>query len=375
MKHRTYGGSTIHRTIGCPGWVLESEGIPRSSSLYANVGTALHDCMERMVLDSTIKPEHFLGQTIRGIEITQDLIDSKLTPARDALNSILDDHQVEELEPEVECSYEDDVGGYADMIMRAGDTVIVLDFKFGDGILVDPTESPQALFYGVAARTESSAKDLFEGATHFMAVIIQPTDRLESPTSIWTAPISVLDDFERQMVTSITLAKSKRPPIAAGDWCKFCPAAAVCPEKTGAALRALRMDPEDLTELANSLALVEQLKDWIRDVERTAFEQLERGALVDGWKMVAKRPTARWRDADDVVKRFSRRLGGKAKIFESKLRSPAQLIKLAKEKGLDEELEACIIRVSSGNTLAPETDKRPPVLAGEAIQAALKSLI
>jgi hypothetical protein len=378
MKHRKFGGSTAARTIACPGWHNESQGIPRGTSIFAEIGTALHDCMERIVLED-LDPGYFLDVTVNGIVITQDMVTNKLWPALKAFNELCERYSVSEFEPEVECSYAADIGGYADIVLRgASNTVIVADWKFGDGHQVFPEELPQAKFYGMAARENSNAADLFKGTTCFVAAIIQPNERGLDDLRVWETDIAVLDLFEKQYCQAVAEARSKHPPLKAGDWCSFCPAAPVCPTKTGQALAALRMDPEDLESLSQALDLVSELKPWIRDVEKVAFEQLNAGAPVVGWKLVQKRATAKWDDEDAVTKLLRRRLGGLDRITVRKLKTPTQMKKLVKEReagnGVDELIENHIIKTSSGPTMAREDDKRPAILSGDALSAALKAL-
>ena len=379
MKHRTYGGSTIGRTIACPGWVKESAGVPRTTSIYAEKGTALHDVMEELVLEELASPELAIGLSYNGIEISKTMHDDKIVPALAAFHELCEQFQVDEFEPEVECDFGPDVGGYADLVLRGTHNgepiVIVADWKFGDGVQVYPDDLPQAKFYGCAARNSSSAKDLFEGAKYFAAVIIQPGDR-DDDLRVWVADIDVLDEFERHINRAVKEAKSKRPPIAAGSHCKFCPASSLCPERSGKALRALRMQPDDLEILHESLELVGELKDWIKAVEAAAFEQLNAGAEVKGWKLVAKRATEKWHPerVDAAIKYLRRRLGGIKNITKTDILSPAQMRKVIKAKKLDIELDSYTMKQSTGTTMAPEDDKRPAVLAGEAMAAALKSL-
>jgi hypothetical protein len=58
----------------------------------------------------------------------------------------------------------------------------------------------------------------------------------------------------------------------------------------------------------------------------------------------------------------------------TKMLTPAAMLKHAKSCGLDIDLDPYIIKSSSGNTIATEDDRRPAVLAGEAMIAALKAL-
>ena len=53
---------------------------------------------------------------------------------------------------------------------------------------------------------------------------------------------------------------------------------------------------------------------------------------------------------------------GASDLFNFKLKSPAQVEKLWKSKKDRPSLDHMIEKVSSGTTLVPETDRRPPAL-------------
>jgi hypothetical protein len=369
--HLTFGGSTMARTFQCPGWIKASEGIPNRSSSYAQKGTALHACMEDILLHDR-DPEEFRGITVEGEKITDDDVNDKLIPATQAFNDLCDAYSVDIYEAETFVKIAEDSGGTADFICRGEDVVIIGDFKFGYHP-VDPTNNTQGMFYALCANETDELNDLFEDRDEIVIAIIQPHD--EFPVlRTWQFPASDLIMFRKQFLQARREAKSENPRMAAGPACKFCPAASVCPERTGEAISALRMDPEDLSTLSESLALVKDLREWIASVEQVAHEQLNAGAEVKGWKLVQKRALARWEDEDLVIKTFRRKLGGLSRITSRKLLSPAQMKKLAKTLGKEIDFDEFIVKTSSGTAIAPEDDKRPAVPAAEAIAQALKSL-
>ena len=146
------GGSSAKRVINCPGSVALTARMPNLSSSYANEGSLLHNAAARC-LETTCEPEDCLGMTFEGIELTQGLIDNKLIPAFDLLAEY--DPKIElEFMVETEVSFGDflpGVFGSADVIGRMGDKAVVLDWKFGDGVMVDAEENYQGLFYAAAA--------------------------------------------------------------------------------------------------------------------------------------------------------------------------------------------------------------------------------
>ena len=373
MKHHRYGSSTAARTDACPGWLTESEGIPRSESGFALDGTIIHTMLEQRALDDEYRFDQQLGQTIEGGVVHADLIE-RARYMWVLTQDLLQKYGAIEWEPEVTGIAAEDVGGTLDLIVDCGDRALLVDYKSGKGIIVDPVGNKQLLFAAWVCLKESSGKDLLEGKTKFTGVIIQSNDRGLDDVREWDFTLDQVVAFGEHHEKMIAVSRGGEGHLCPGDHCRFCPAASVCSAKTGDALRALQMDPEDLTTLTESMNMVEGLKQWCAQVEKTAYNQLEVGAEVKGWKLVTKRATERWKDAEVTLKALRRRFKGKRNIVEEKLLSPAQMRKLAKAQGIDLDLSELTEKTSSGTTLAPEDDKREAVLSAAAFGSALASV-
>lgn len=380
MIHWRFGGSTAERTINCPGWRQLADECPEPpESPYAAEGSALHKIMEQAFLEAD-PIAHITaqkGKTVHGVEIDDDRLDRCLEAWR-AVEELTSEHGAFEFEPEVGAEYAEDIGGHADFVAvnEANDRVFVGDFKFGRGFQISPHENAQAKFYAFALRAGSSAADMFMGCDTVSLVIIQPNDRGLPTLRVWDTTVDEINRFEREFTAAVAKAKSDNPPLKTGDHCKFCPASAVCPKRTGDAHRALLLDPEDLDLLSENLGLVAQLRDWITAVEQTALTQLERGAPVPGYKLVQKRAMAKWRyNEDTIYKKLSRKLGGKRAMTVAKLVSPAQAKQIAKKKGIAAEvIDDLTVKQSSGFSIAHEDDKRPEAVAPAALGAALAAM-
>jgi len=136
------------------------------------------------------------------------------------------------------------------------------------------------------------------------------------------------------------------------------------------------LNKENTEQLTQALEVVDSLEDWIKDIRKTAHELLERGAIVPGFKLVQKRATRVWTDAGAVEDKI--RKAKKIKLdqgFTLKLKSPAQIEKLCKElKYPFKDFAAMTASISSGTTLAKESDKRPGV-SQKVIPDSLKELM
>ena len=153
------------------------------------------------------------------------------------------------------------------------------------------------------------------------------------------------------------------PPIKAGPWCKWCRAKPVCPAHDQLASEALGgKKPESMTavELGHALEKAYLLKAWIADVFKLAQNEMEQGAAVPGYKLVAKQPRRVWNDDAEAEKVMKKRRVKVADMYARKLLSPAQIQK--KMPDLYDKVLADLVHLhSSGLTVVPDSDKREAV--------------
>ncbi len=367
------GGSTAKRVINCPGSVaLVQKMPPKPSNEHADRGTLLHNTMEE-ILTSGEAPEHFLGARYKDQILTQDLIDEKVKPALEALDAI-DPDQTMEYEVETRVGFGDllpGVFGSTDLIGRIGNRAVVLDWKFGDGVMVEVEENPQLMFYAAAAMRTKEARWAFDGATEIEMVIVQPPE-----VRRWVTTPERIAKFEKELVVAVKTALKDNAPLTVGDHCRWCAGKPICPKMTGAVERALKVQIEALpaAQISTFLKNADMLEDWIRDLRALALQMLESGAKLPEYKLVAKRAIRSWSDEEKAkVALFAYGLT-ESEVMETSVVSPAKAEKALKKRkiGLPEDL---VVAISSGNTLASVDDPRPEVmLLGKQLSAALSKL-
>lgn len=369
--HYKYGGSTAARTMACPRWVKLAEELPPlPSSTYADEGTLLHECMELIFTNDEYAADPYKlvrdGISYNGIDLTAELYEWKLNPALEAVDDLLEEYGVENsflCEPVLEIT--DLIGGSTDLIALSADkkTVIMVDYKFGYKS-VNVVNNAQLMFYLLAAANDPKTAAWFDACERFVLAIIQPNDSEESALSTWEADISVLDTFETEYLSAVDESTRPNARCKSGEHCAFCPATPICPLKTGAAADALRVNDIMADRLAEYLPMAEEVMEWAKAVQKLAHEQLEMGVAIKGYKLVNKRATRNWTDEKAVLDKV--RKARKLKLEEAcdfKLKSPAQMEKLCKTKGIDFDVyDAYIAKVSSGTTMAKESDKRPAAI-------------
>lgn len=367
------GGSTAKRVMACPGSVaLVQKMPPQPSSKYADTGSLLHNVMA-FILELDEKPEDLLGTKYRDIVLEQEHLDNKIYPALALLDEV-DPNKEMEYEVESRVYFGDmlpDVFGSTDLIGRIGSRAIVLDWKFGDGVVVDAEENPQLMFYAACAMRTARTQWAFDGATEVECIIVQPPFIRR-----WITTLQRIERFANDLVIAVRTALSPDAPLALGDHCKWCAAKPICPLMTGQLERAVRSAVKELDAraIADYLAKADLLEEWIKDLRALAFQMAEANQPVPGYKLVAKRSTRQWVNEDEAKAKLLAHLP-ESEVMESSLISPAQAEKKLKKLKLALP-EDSVIALSSGNTLVPDSDPRPAVLLiGQQLTAALSKLV
>ena len=382
------GGSSASRVMHCPGSVaLVAKAPPKPSSSYADEGTLCHNAID-IILDKGKDPQEMIGMTYNDIVMTQELLDDKVKVALDIFADKVDPDFEMEFMTETVVSFGDflpGVFGSADVLGRLGKRAIVLDWKFGSGVIVEAEESYQGMFYAAAAMRTPECQWIFDGVDEVEIIIVQPPEIRH-----WVTTIDRIKRFENELVAALLEAKKPDAKLHAGDWCKWCAAKPTCPQMTGAVERALKKDlstikPEVITLYLGNWEL---LKEWGKSLEALAFQMLENGVaipavtnqdgiVVPGKKLVPTQARRSWVDEAKAKAYLLSKLP-KDEVVSEDILSPAQAEKALKKAKLlwtPEEEQELIVKLSSGNKMVDDTDPTPAVNPmGKQMIAALNKL-
>jgi hypothetical protein len=365
------GGSTASRVIKCPASVaLVAKMPPKPSSKYADEGTLLHNAIAE-ILEKNIPAKDLLGFKYKDLVLTEELLEEKIKPALACLDEVdptgFMDYTVES---EVDFGdYLPGVFGSADLIGRIDDRAIVLDWKFGSGVIVNAEENYQGMFYAAAAMRTEKTKWAFEGAKEVEIIIVQPPEMRR-----WVTTPQRIVEFEMQLSLAVKEAGRKEARMESGSHCRWCAAKPVCPIMTDSVARSTQIALKKLKPqlISTYLQQAEVLEDWIKDLRELAHQMLEADVRVPGFKLVAKRAIRQWANEHEAAIALSTMGVSPHKPLE--VISPAQAEKELKKtkQALPQDL---VVAVSSGSTLVPESDPRPEVLQiGKQLTAALNKL-
>lgn len=352
VQHSKIGASSYHRWKECPGSVKLCQDIPPSTSSYAEEGTMAHEVAAH-VLTQGFFPHNVSVEVIEAVKIYTDAVKEAHygKPGKLWVEHRFD---LSSIHP--------GLFGTADAVVyQEGEKLLkVFDYKHGAGVPVDVKDNVQLLYYGLGALLTTGVK-----AKEVELVIVQP--RCPHPDGLvrtWRFDSILLLDFAADLSEDAKKTEEPNAPLKSGEHCRFCPAAAVCPEiHSKALIHAKEEFRNDLSysaeKLAQTLHWLPVLEGWIKSVREFAYGEALHGRNPPGFKLVKKRATRQWLD-EKKAENFLRKTKLKiSDIFsEPSLISPTQAEKLlAKEDKI--KLQKLIEAKSSGFVLAPESDKRP----------------
>lgn len=365
------GGSSAGRVLQCPGSVQLCASYPNVESEFAAMGTSLHMAMDMIFSGVAKEDRDVIGLTFNGYEVTPELFEDAVEPVLEhwdeldkSLGGIDFFSEQRVVFPGIENAF-----GTTDLIGAAKDRTVVYDFKFGRGVAVDAEDNPQLKYYALAAMHTPATAGFFAPDKPVEVFIAQPMVNDGERFTRWMTSPKQLEAFGVELRHAVETAMLPDAPLKMGPYCKFCSAKSGCPLYQNL-VRDSRLIPRDqmekhLDEWLPQADLLIEMGNFIKDL---AHNQMENGARIKGWKLVAKRATRKWNDEERALK-FMTKMGIPAgDRTVKKTLSPAQTETALKKLGLGGDLpdqfmkQPLVDKVSSGTTLAPESDKRPAVL-------------
>ena len=375
-EHVDLSPSSAYRWMACTGSVklIEALGVSGTESVYAREGTVAHALAER-ALNKMVDPDMWLDMEIGGLTITDEMIEhvrvfvdwAMELRSRSTLFWIERKFNLKKLNPPAPMAGTSDVTAYE----APEKTLHVGDLKYGQGVVVEVTDNPQLLYYALGAVLEIMEAYPELEIEKVVITIIQPrAGHLDGAIRSQTVDLIDLLGFSNVLIAKAEETQQPNAPLVAGDHCRFCPAAAHCPALAAEALAVVQSEfsavpdtpppPEILPAnvLGEMLQKLPILEAWGKSMWAEAQSRLERGEKVPGLKLVARRPRRKWLNETEAEKRLLDMLPFDA-LHKISLHSPAQIEKALGKKtfgGIEGEL---VEKVSSGNTVALDSDPRP----------------
>jgi hypothetical protein len=406
MAHAKFSPSAAHRWISCPGSLLMEKGLPNTSSVHADEGTAAHflasECLEQnrnatdflncfIVIkkgnaswskEESDKLSSGFNVDLEMAEYVQKYIDAVRSQADG--NELLVEQRVEFSE----FIDSENAFGTGDAIIICKNEIQVHDLKYGR-TKVNAEGNEQLRLYALGALSQFG---LFGDFSQARLVIHQPRIGHVSEEVV---SVEELYEFAHrakntvQMIKAIDLGQSlfnETEMLNPGEkQCHWCKAKATCPALTKAVMNTVAGEFDDLSTcdfeaeikkavlevpkhenqlLGKLYATLPLIEAWSKAVAVAVTEKLHNGEKVLGFKLVQGRAGNRsWSNADEVEQALKAMRLKVEDMYDLKLISPTNAEKLQKAGTIGprqwSKVEALIVRPEGKPTVAHESDKRP----------------
>lgn len=368
IKHALLGASSAARWIACPPSARATEGLPGETSKYAEEGTRAHELCEKALRYKLAKWEAGIPFDLLS-DWAQQSMPTEMFNAVCRYTSFI--HELWAgfpCRPGVFIEQEVDVsqwvpGGFGtcDCLLIGDGILHIIDFKYGQGVPVNPEHNPQLMYYALGAYA------LFDGIDEVDTVrlsIVQP--RMQEEPQTWELPLADLLSWAREVLQpAAELAWKGEGVYHPGGHCRFCKAYPSCRawQKQYGPLAGFEPYPEPATlsdeELGEWLQKLEGLAAYAKDLEEYAQQALLDGRSLPGWKLVQGRSTRKWTDQDAAFQQMEHDGIDEAMLYT---RTPISLTaaeKMIGKKKFAETMSAFITRAPGTPKLAAASDPRP----------------
>lgn len=359
-KHATLSASSSQRWLNCTPSALLEQLFPNKETNAAAEGTAAHALCEhklRRAMKMQSKKPTSKYQSDEMDAYTDAYVQFVMETLAEARQ--LCEDPVLLMEQRLDFSeYVPGGFGTGDCVIIADKLMHIIDFKYGQGVLVEAEQNPQMMLYALGALHAFGS--LYDIETVSMT-IYQP--RREN-ISTWSLPAADLLDWARnELVPKAKLAAEGKGDFCPGPWCIFCRAAVKCRARAENKLELLKYEftpPVLLSddEIEEILGKLDDLTHWANEVMAYAQDAaLNHGKQWRGYKVVEGRSNRKYTDEDAVV--AAAKAAGYTDIFRRTLLPITEMEKLMGKQIFRAVLGDLIEKPAGKPTLVPTADKRP----------------
>ena len=370
-KHAVLSASSSHRWLACPPSALLCAKEKDKPSEFAMQGTDAHTLCEHKlktalgqqskdpVEDLTFFDEEMADCT----DMYAQYVMEQLSAAKERCND-----PIVLIEQHLDFSqWVPDGFGTGDCVIVADETLTVIDFKYGVGILVDAENNPQMMCYALGALS------IFDGIYDIKEItmtIFQP--RREHVSTFTISKEALLSWAEETLAPTAQLASKGEGEYKAGSHCQFCKVKAICRKRAEYNLELARYDfemPSTLNddEIEAILSKADALVSWAGDIKEYALQQAVNGKQWNDWKLVEGRSNRKYVNENAVAEAVHK---AGYDPFEHKVLGITAMTRMLGKTKFEELLSGYIEKPQGKPTLVPMSDKRPAMNISKAASAA-----
>lgn len=376
--HALLGASSAHIWLKCTAMPRACEGVEDPGSIYAQEGTLAHEIAELKLRKNFLEPmarstysgrmkrleqrelynEEMQRYTDEYVEFVKSLVYSYDSKPHVAVEAQLDFSK-----------YAPEGFGTGDCIVVGGDTLCVIDFKYGKGKLVHAFENPQIMFYGLGAL---EAYDRLYDIKNIEMTIFQP--RLENVSTFKMTREDLIKWGDESRVPA-QKAFYGFGTFVPSEECQFCNIKGNCRARAEQNLGAIKAHATGeppalpkgallaLSEVGEVLTELKRLGAgaWIKAIEGYGLAQAMSGEAVPGWKVVEGSSKRAFTDYDAVAKAFIKAGYDKALLYHQAPETLTTLEGLVGRAKVAELAGDNLIKTPGKPTLVPDSAPGEPI--------------
>ena len=391
--HAKLSASGSAKWLACPGSLSLEHGLPNTSSEFAAEGTAAHE-LATWCLEQKVPAREYIGQEIEAdgwvFVVTSEMVEA-VQKYIDFCNNLEGEHEW----VENRVSYTNWVeGGFGTSdhikvkVLQSADgddqhIINVTDLKYGKGVKVYADHNSQGMIYGLGVIQEFSMMFDFQPHDIVNIVIVQP--RLDHIDEFKISVKELLEWAEKEVKPKALEAVSDNPSFHPGEkQCRFCLAKPTCRALAADSLKTASEDfsvigeeftLRDHTKLTNKeigvlLERIPTVLAWAKSIEGYAFEELNKGNAVPGYKLVqGKKKNKEFVEKDEKKLLPELKTCGltEEEIFKPRdMKTPTQMATILKANGKKDTIEMTYFeglwsQADGDPTLAKESDPREAI--------------
>ena len=357
-KHAVLSASASHRWLNCnPSARLELEFSDRETSAAAE-GTAAHElCEYKLKRRLKLRCERPISAwDNEEMELyTDDYVDFVMEQVLREQRRDKDTQVLIEQKLDFSC-YVPDGFGTGDCVIVSRGRLHIIDFKYGQGVLVEAVDNPQMKLYALGAMAQFAEQYQIKKVK---MTIFQP--RRENISTWETTACKLKRWADKELKPKAEKAYKGEGKDCPGEWCLFCKASVKCRARAEEKLRLAQSEfklPPLLTdaEIEEVLAKLPDLKKWAEEIQDYALQAALGGKEWQGFKLVEGRSVRKYADEDSVITAAEN--AGYSDIFKKSLITITEMERLMGKAEFDRILGGLVVKPQGKPTLVLDTDKR-----------------
>ncbi len=294
--HTYISASNASRWTRCTASAELTKNIESFDTDYSTEGTEAHGIAAKMLSYMLLEAENPLPSIEK--EEAKQLMARYAIEYGDWIKEILPNKS--EIFIEKRVSFTDTVAGTCDCAIISQNEIIIIDYKYGQGLLVPAVDNLQLVFYALGFRKSYGRKDKYK------LYIYQPRTQDDEPYSLWELEDHELDLYEELFNNAISEIEQGKFIFRTGKHCQFCPAKPRCPEwneelqvieKSKKDFPSPELLPEDVAEAVHLRG--EEVIKWIQSVMKYNLAKACNGSRFTNLKLVEGRSFRKWDDMQE----------------------------------------------------------------------------